>query len=103
VGGEARTRLAEARRLLAPPVPAPAGRGPREELADLVSADTLGRQAHELAEQDVRLHGHPLDGPGHDISGLTGAVLGGILLPGDGPAPSFGGPRTRARRPAAAG
>ncbi|MFG2272220.1 hypothetical protein ACGFNY_20965 [Streptomyces chartreusis] len=103
VGDEARTRLAEARRLPAPPVPAPAGQGPREVLADLVSADTLGRQAQELAEQDIRLHGHPADGPSHDISGLTGAVLGGILLPADGPAPSFGGPRTRARRPGAAG
>ncbi|WP_432194808.1 hypothetical protein [Streptomyces sp. bgisy027] len=102
VGGEARTLLAEARRLLAPPVPAPAGRGPRAELADLVSADALGRQAHHLAEQDVRLHGHPGDGASHDISGLTGAVLGGILLPADGPPPSFGGPRTRARRPSTA-
>ncbi|MFC5215059.1 hypothetical protein [Streptomyces coerulescens] len=106
VSCEARTRLAEARRLLAPPVPAPAGRGPREELADLVSADTLAQQARELAEQDIRLHGHPVDDPGHDISGLTGAVLGGILLstePPGGPPPSFGGPRTRGRRPAAAG
>lgn len=102
VGGEARTLLAEARRLLVPPVPAPAGRGPREELADLVSADTLARQAREVAEQDIRLFGHPVGGTGHDISGLTGAVLGGLLLstesPG-GPPPSFGGPHTRTRRP----
>ncbi|WP_405588490.1 hypothetical protein [Streptomyces sp. NBC_01092] len=106
VGGEARTRLAEARRLLAPPAPAPAGRAPRAELADLVSADTLAQQAHELAEQDIRLRGHPADVPGHDITGRTGALLGGILLPSmpdkpaGGPPPSFGGPRSHDRRPA---
>ncbi|MFE5818153.1 hypothetical protein [Streptomyces sp. NPDC056479] len=101
VGGEARTRLAEARRLLAPPVPAPAGRGPRAELADLVMADTLGLQARELAEQDMRVHGHPVEVPGADVDGLAGAVLGGVLLGGkpDGGAPAgFGGPRSRDRR-----
>ncbi|GHG95869.1 hypothetical protein GCM10018780_19830 [Streptomyces lanatus] len=88
VGGEARTRLAEARRLLTSPAP---GR----ELADLVAADTLARQARDLAEQDIRMHGNPVDAP--DVGGLAGAVLGGILLR-DGAPPSFGGPRTRDRR-----
>ncbi|MFJ7074995.1 hypothetical protein [Streptomyces sp. NPDC098781] len=102
VGGEARTRLAEARRLLAPPVPRPPGRSPRTELADLVTADTLGRQARELAEQDIRLYGHPVDSRGADVDGLAGAVLGGVLLTGrpeeDGAAAAFGGPHSRARR-----
>ncbi|MFE9019860.1 hypothetical protein ACFYNL_14985 [Streptomyces sp. NPDC007808] len=101
VGAEARTRLAEARRLLAVPVSAPAGRDARQELADLVEADLLALQAHELAEQDVRVHGHPVDGPGADIDGLAGAVLGGVLLggaPDGGPPACFGGPRSRERR-----
>ncbi len=101
VGGEARTRLAEARRLLAPPVPGPAGRGARQELADLVEADLLAQRAHELAEQDIRVHGHPVDGPGADLDGLTGALLGGVLLggaPDGGPPACFGGPRSRERR-----
>ncbi|NUP20591.1 MAG: hypothetical protein HOZ81_31815 [Streptomyces sp.] len=101
VGAEARTRLAEAQRLLAPPAPAPSGRGPREESTELVAADTLAEQARELAEQDIRVHGHPIDGPGTDTDGLAGAILGGILLggtPDGGPPPSFGGPHTRDRR-----
>ncbi|QOV35852.1 hypothetical protein IM697_38385 [Streptomyces ferrugineus] len=96
VGGEARTRLAEARRLLASPAP-----GPRQRLIDLVTADTLAQQARDLAEQDIRVHGHPIEDPAPDISGLTGAVLGGILLGGEpkgGPPACFGGPRTRRRR-----
>ncbi|MGC9535699.1 hypothetical protein [Streptomyces sp. UG1] len=97
VGGEARTRLAEARRLLASPAP-----GPRQGLADLVTADTLAREARDLAEQDIRVHGHPIEAPAPDVSGLTGAVLGGILLggglKGGGPPACFGGPRTRGRR-----
>lgn len=101
VGDEARTRLAEARRLLTPPASAPAGRSPRQELTDLVTADTLAHQAHDLAEQDIRTHGHPIDGPGTDTIGLGGAVLGGVLLGGErdgGPPVSFGGPHTRGRR-----
>lgn len=96
VGSEARTRLAEARRLLAPPASTP---GPR--LADLLTADTLAQQAHDLAEQDIRVHGHPVDGPAEDVNGLAGALLGGVLAGGDpagGPPGSFGGPRTRGRR-----
>ncbi|MFJ8635950.1 hypothetical protein [Streptomyces sp. NPDC093568] len=101
VGGEARTRLAEARRLLAPPVPGPTGRGPRAELADLVTADALAQQAGELAEQDIRVYGHPSEGPAADIDGLAGAIVGGVLL--DGAAAAFGGPHSRLRRGGPAG
>ncbi|MDW4908860.1 hypothetical protein RB628_26835 [Streptomyces sp. ADMS] len=93
VGAEARTRLAEARRLL--------DRDPAE-------ADACARRARELAERDVRAHGNPYGGRPEHANGVAGAVLGGILL-GDlpdaeaetltGGAPgSFGGPATRARR-----
>lgn len=93
VGAEARTRLAEARRLL--------DRDPAE-------ADAFARQARELAERDVRAHGNPYGGRPEHANGVAGAVLGGILL-GDlpdargealtgGTPGSFGGPATRARR-----
>ncbi len=93
VGAEARTRLAEARRLL--------DRTPAE-------ADTFARRSRELAEQDIRAHGNPYGGRPEHTNGVAGAVLGGILL-GDlpdaqgealtGGAPgSYGGPATRARR-----
>ncbi|EGX56160.1 hypothetical protein SZN_29290, partial [Streptomyces zinciresistens K42] len=98
VGCEARTLLAEARRLLGT---AATGAAPRAHLAALVTADTLARRARERAEQDVRLYGHPVADTGADLTGRGGAVLGGILLDGaaaqDTPA-AFGGPRTRARR-----
>lgn len=84
VGVPARTRLAEARRLLAE---AGGEREQREALATVQEADGLARQAQALAEQDVRLHGAV---PG------DAAVLGGILLRGGGPA-SFGGGGTRGR------
>ncbi|WP_344605796.1 hypothetical protein [Streptomyces glaucus] len=83
VRAEARTRLAEAERLLAADPPHP------------LAADALARRARELAEQDVRRHRRP--------AAEADAVLGGILLggaPDGGPPPSFGGPRTRARRAA---
>ncbi|MGN9756471.1 hypothetical protein [Streptomyces sp. SD31] len=101
VGSRARTRLAEARRLLAGPASRPGPREPRQELSGLLTADTLAQQARELAEQDIRVYGHPIDAPGADAAGLTGAVLGGILLPTEpntAPPASFGGPRTRDRR-----
>jgi hypothetical protein len=94
VGGASRTRLAEAERLLTGPPGSPAH-------ADHLTADTLARQARELAEQDVRVHGNPATGAAEQTSGLGGAVLGGILLggtPDGGPPASFGGPTTRARR-----
>ncbi|MEV8553086.1 hypothetical protein AB0L04_25145 [Streptomyces glaucescens] len=82
VGAEARTRLAaahDARR------------------ADPLAAHSLARQARQLAERDVRAHGHPDAAPG---TGTAGALLGGILLgpdPVTAPAAGFGGPGTRAR------
>ncbi|MDN0195529.1 hypothetical protein NW895_10840 [Streptomyces sp. S.PNR 29] len=88
VGAEARTRLAEAQRLLA------------AEPAEPAAADGLARQARDLAEQDVRLYGHPVAGAAEEASG---AVLGGIVLggtPDGGPPMSFGGPDTRGRRTA---
>lgn len=101
VGGEARTLLAEARRLLTPPVSAPPGREPGPELAALIAADTLARRARDLAEQDVRLRGNPLVEPDDPVSGLAGAVIGGVLpgaAPAGGPPAGFGGPDARARR-----
>ncbi|CAL9548832.1 hypothetical protein [Streptomyces sp. enrichment culture] len=92
VRAEARTRLAEARRLLA------------EGAEYWPSADALARRARHLAEEDVRLHGHPLTETDVFGSGVSGAVVGGILLgdPADPPdtlaPPSFGGPTTRSRR-----
>ncbi|MFC9848756.1 hypothetical protein ACFWFF_33160 [Streptomyces sp. NPDC060223] len=63
------------------------------ELAEVLAAEGLAQRARVLAERDVRAYGHPL-GEG---AGVGGALLGGILLPGGGPA-SFGGCRTRGRR-----
>ncbi|MEU9285273.1 hypothetical protein AB0D57_11235 [Streptomyces sp. NPDC048275] len=91
VDGEARTRLAEAERHLAPASPT---------LADVQRADELARDTERLAERDVLAYGNPYAGP--EGTGVGGAVLGGILLgnaPG-APAASFGGPRTRNRRAA---
>jgi len=82
VGATARTRLAEAVRLLG---------------EDPVAADALAVEARDLAEQDVRVHGNPVAGAAGHESGGAGAVLGGILLD-DGAAASFGGPRGRGRR-----
>jgi len=79
VGCAARTRLAEARR-----------HERAEDLADLVTADTLAEEARDLADQDTRLHGHPPE-PTPD---LTAASVGG-LYPTPG---SYGGPRAFTRR-----
>ena len=84
VGVTARTRLAEAVRLLG------------AEPADPLAADALAREARALAERDVRAHGNPVAGAAEHASGLAGAVLGEVLLSGGAP-PSFGGPRTRGR------
>ncbi|MFI6659036.1 hypothetical protein ACIBL8_26305 [Streptomyces sp. NPDC050523] len=89
LGSVARTRLAEAQRLLTTDPPDPQ------------AAATLAGQALALAERDVRLYGNPIAGAAEHASGAAGAVVGGILLgggPDGGPPASFGGPRTRARR-----
>ncbi|MGZ0237233.1 hypothetical protein ACNFR4_32990, partial [Streptomyces sp. CPS1] len=91
VGPEARARLAEAVRQLR------AGDGPGAAFR----ADTAAREARDLAERDVRAHGNPYTGTGDHVTGLCGAVLGGVLLaedPDGGPPACFGGPGTRARR-----
>lgn len=94
VGGEARTRLAEAARL--------AG-GEGKDGAERVSAPdaaeslALALAARELAERDVAAYGVPAVGPG----GLGAALLGGVLLgeePDGGPPPSYGGPDSRGKR-----
>ncbi|MFI2644600.1 hypothetical protein [Streptomyces sp. NPDC018610] len=94
VGAAARTLLAEAERLLASASP-----------TDHLHADSLAREARELAEQDVRARGNPYAEADALVSGTAGAVLGGVLLPVGLPAGvpvGFGGPRTRARRAAPA-
>ncbi|MFF3203427.1 hypothetical protein [Streptomyces sp. NPDC002962] len=85
VGATARTRLAEAERLLATGDP-----------ADRPSADLLALEARELAERDVRAHGNPYMGAaGEETAGTGGAVLGGIVLaedPEEGTPAGFAGP-----------
>ncbi|MDX3804631.1 hypothetical protein, partial [Streptomyces sp. AK04-3B] len=72
VGAAARTRLAEAERLLAANDP-----------ADRRAADDLALESLELAEQDVRTHGNPAPAPEGTAGGIgaAGAVLGGIVPP----------------------
>nr|WP_246201812.1 TPM domain-containing protein [Streptomyces alboniger] len=119
VGSEARTRLAEAGRRLARAEAARDGDA-TAALADAQRADSLARQAQQLAERDVRGYGNPYGGlgPGGGRGGgMGGAVLGGIILGdllggmgragggrpggggfgGGGPG-SFGGGGTRGRR-----
>lgn len=85
----ARTRLAEAHRLLGPDSPT---------LPEIRRADALAQEARRLAERDVRAHGNPSGGDAG--AGTGGAVRGGILV-GDGEGPvSYGGPLTRGRRAA---
>ncbi|MFI5876106.1 hypothetical protein ACIBAH_27370 [Streptomyces sp. NPDC051445] len=67
VGAAARTRLAEAERLLATGDP-----------ADRPPADIFALEARELAELDVRAHGNPYAGA-EGTAGTGGAVLGGIV------------------------
>ncbi|MFF7392263.1 hypothetical protein ACFZAE_27940 [Streptomyces scabiei] len=99
VGVRARIRLSEAERHLG------LDDGDAENSDHARRADTLAREARDLAEQDVRAYGNPYGGPVGD--GLAGALLGGIILgePSDvtgrtnlrGPA-CYGGTATRARR-----
>lgn len=91
VGATARTRLAEAQRLLATGAP-----------ADRPSADVLALEARDLAERDVRAHGNPYmaaAGAG-ETAGTGGALLGGIVPaedPEDGTPAGFAGPTGPAR------
>ncbi|MEU4796131.1 TPM domain-containing protein [Streptomyces sp. NPDC023327] len=79
VGSEARTRLAEAGRLLARAEAAEDGDA-AAALAAAQRADSLARQAHRLADRDVRGYGNPYGGFGSGGGGMGGAVLGGIIL-----------------------
>ncbi|MFD3487386.1 TPM domain-containing protein [Streptomyces sp. NPDC058665] len=90
VGGEARTRLAEAERRLDQAGTLTELGDARGALAEAQHADALARQAQNLAEQDVRSFGSR-SGPGGATgagsgagvgNGLGGAVLGGIILGG---------------------
>ncbi|MGW6710710.1 TPM domain-containing protein [Streptomyces sp. NPDC054956] len=80
VGSQARTRLAEAQRHLERSTSL-AGSDPAGALAEAQQADSLARQAQQLAEQDVRGYQNPYGGGGQrQGGGMGGAVLGGIIL-----------------------
>ncbi|GGY77194.1 TPM domain-containing protein [Streptomyces nitrosporeus] len=83
VGGQARTRLAEAQRRWERARALSEGDDPQGALAEARQADALAAQAQALAEQDVRRYLDRQDpgGPGAG-GGMGGAVLGGILLGG---------------------
>ncbi|MEH0446151.1 MULTISPECIES: hypothetical protein [unclassified Streptomyces] len=89
VGAAARTRLAEAERLLA-----------ADDPADRLAADDLALESLELAEQDVRTHGNPGPAPEGTAGeiGAAGAVLGGIVPP----EPPAGAPPTDPATPPSA-
>ncbi|WP_411102069.1 TPM domain-containing protein [Streptomyces sp. cmx-4-9] len=78
VASQARTRLAEAGRHLERAVSL-AGADPSGALAEAQQADSLARQAQQLAEQDVRGYQDPYGGA-RSGGGRGGAVLGGIIL-----------------------
>lgn len=93
VGWEARVLLAGARHALELAAREPDRAGAR-------GAGLFAAEARTTAERDVRAYGNPYSGPPAD--GLTGTLLGGVLLPDAsgglrGPV-SFGGPTTRGRR-----
>ncbi|MFE9563201.1 TPM domain-containing protein [Streptomyces sp. NPDC006487] len=80
IGSQARTRLAEAQRHLERSTSL-AGSDPAGALAEAQQADSLARQAQQLAEQDVRGYQNPYGGAGRQQGGgMGGAVLGGIIL-----------------------
>ncbi|MFD3678688.1 TPM domain-containing protein [Streptomyces sp. NPDC058613] len=78
VGSQARTRLAEAARHLERAGTLTSA-DPAGALAEAQQADSLARQAQQLAEQDVRGYQDPYGG-GRSGGGRGGAVLGGIIL-----------------------
>ncbi|PRY67687.1 TLP18.3/Psb32/MOLO-1 phosphatase superfamily protein [Glaciihabitans tibetensis] len=87
VGAEARTRLAEASRLVSA-AHAAAPTDPALALAHAQRADDLAGQSIQLAEQDVSgfssnmggFGGMPGTGGGSSGNGMMGAVLGGIII-----------------------
>ncbi|WP_442814928.1 TPM domain-containing protein [Streptomyces sp. NBC_01298] len=80
IGSQARTRLAEAQRHLERSTSL-ADSDPAGALAEAQQADSLARQAQQLAEQDVRGYQNPYGGGGRQQGGgMGGAVLGGIIL-----------------------
>lgn len=79
IGSQARTRLAEAQRHLERSASL-AGSDPAGALAEAQQADSLARQAQQLAEQDVRGYQNPYGGGRQQGGGMGGAVLGGIIL-----------------------
>ncbi|MFC7305068.1 TPM domain-containing protein [Streptomyces monticola] len=81
VGSQARTRLAEAQRHLAA-ADSLAATDASGALAEAQQADSLARQAQQLAERDVGSYGSPYGGTGGQGrgGGMGGAVLGGIIL-----------------------
>ncbi len=101
VGSEARTRLAEAGRLLVRAEAAEDGDA-AAALAAAQRADSLARQAHQLAERDVRGYGNPYGGLGSRGGGRGGGGYGsggfGSGGFGGGGPGSFGGGGTRGRR-----
>ncbi|MFJ3146423.1 TPM domain-containing protein [Streptomyces halstedii] len=121
VGGQARTRLAEAGRHWERALERAAADDPRGALPEARQAEALAVRALDLAERDVRAY-QERRGPGDPGigGGVGGAVLGGIVLggvfgegagghggelgggPGAGGFPggpgSFGGGATRGRR-----
>ncbi|WP_219825264.1 TPM domain-containing protein [Nonomuraea typhae] len=104
VGSTARTRLAEAERMLAE-AGARAGAEPAAALAAAQRADQLAQEAGRAARGEVSAFG-PRGGRGGDA--LMGAVLGGILIDGMlGGVPRGGGagqgPGRRARTPGSFG
>ena len=79
VGGEARTRLAEAQRHLDQAM-ALAQTDPVSALAAAQHADALAELAGQLARADVGAFAGGGAGGGGGIGGLGGAILGGILI-----------------------
>lgn len=95
VGGEARTRLAEAQRLLDQAIELSES-DPESALARAQQADALAERAGQLARADVGAYATPGGGGmfGGGGGGLGGAILGGILIDsmlGGGRRGGFGG------------
>ncbi len=79
VGPEARTRLAEAIRLVGE-ARAIQAEDPAAALQRAQQADSLAQQAAQLAQRDTETWSQPGSGTSGGSSGMGGMVLGGILL-----------------------